>query len=210
MCGSEMTFAQSWSVIVIATMSDVRTARDVFGISVLKAEQRECISLVHAGKDVIAILRTGYGKSLCYQIPCATLPGFAVVISPLLALCMDQVQSMRAHGLNAVKFDGSVEYETRKALAMELQEQKTTVKALFTTPETLTSSQMLQRCLQAAASCGNVSFVVVDEAHCVEMWSDFRWESMEAEMVIQIGHVHSVQQHLPWYPSCVDMCQYAE
>jgi superfamily II DNA helicase RecQ len=155
-------------------MSDVRTARDVFGISALKAEQRQCISLVHAGKDVIAILRTGYGKSLCYQIPCAMLPGFAVVISPLLALCMDQVESMRAHGLNAVKFDSSVEYETRRTVAVEILEQNTTVKALFTTPESLSACRMLQQCLRAAASYGNISFVVVDEAHCVDMWSDFR------------------------------------
>jgi superfamily II DNA helicase RecQ len=138
-------------------MSDVRTARYVSCIAALKAEQRECISLVHAGKDVIAILRTGYGKCL----------------DMVKALCIDQVQSMRAHGLIAVKFNSSVEYETRRTRAVELQEQRTTAKALFTTPETLASCRMLQRFLQGAASSGNVSFVVVDEAHCVDMWSDF-------------------------------------
>jgi superfamily II DNA helicase RecQ len=155
-------------------MSDVRTARDVFGIRALKAEQRECISLVYARRDVIAIMRTGYGKSLCYQVPCATLPGFAVIISPLLALCLDQVQSMRAHGMNAIQFDSTVEYEKRRAQAFELQERNPSVKAVYTTPETLSKSQMLQQSLQVAASYGNISFVVVDEVHCVDMWSDFR------------------------------------
>jgi ATP-dependent DNA helicase RecQ len=161
-------------VVIIGTMSDVRIARDVFGITVLKAEQRECISLVQEGKDVVAIMRTGYGKSLCYQIPCVTLRGFAVIVSPLLALCMDQVESMRAHGLNAIQFDRTVDYDKRRSQVVELQERNTEVKAVFTTPESLSTCRMLQQCLKAAAACGNVSFVVVDEVHCVDMWSDFR------------------------------------
>jgi ATP-dependent DNA helicase RecQ len=155
-------------------MSDVRIARDVFGIKALKAQQRECISLVQEGKDVVAIMRTGYGKSLCYQIPCVTLRGFAVIVSPLLALCMDQVQSMRAHGVNAIQFDSTVDYDKRRTQIIELQDRNRNVKAVYTTPETLSKCRMLQQCLKAEASCGNVSFVVVDEVHCVDMWSDFR------------------------------------
>ena len=68
-------------------MSDVRTAREVFGVSSLKPEQRKTISLVREGRDVMAIFCTGYGKSLCYQVPCVEMAGFVVVVTPLLAVC---------------------------------------------------------------------------------------------------------------------------
>jgi ATP-dependent DNA helicase RecQ len=132
-------------VVVIGTMSDVRIARDVFGIKALKAEQRECISLLQEGKDVVAIMRTGYGKSLCYQIPCVRLRGFAVIVSPLLALCMDQVQSMRAHGVNTIQFDSTVDYDKRRTQVIELQDRSRNVKAVYTTPETLSKCRMLQQ-----------------------------------------------------------------
>jgi ATP-dependent DNA helicase RecQ len=94
-------------------MTDFRTARDVFGVASLKPEQRECISLLRSGKDVFAILRTGYGKSLCYQVPCVEMHGVALVVTPLLALALDQLHCLRVHGVHAIKFDSSVSLEDR-------------------------------------------------------------------------------------------------
>jgi superfamily II DNA helicase RecQ len=155
-------------------MSDLRIARSYFGVASLKAEQRECIEQVTSGKDVLAILRTGFGKSLCYQVACVQLPGFAIVVTPLLALAMDQLQFLRAHGLECLRFDSSVEHGSRVQYAQQMCEKGTTIKAVFTTPETLAQSGLLITALRQASGNGNVSFVVIDEAHCVDTWSEFR------------------------------------
>jgi superfamily II DNA helicase RecQ len=155
-------------------MTDARTAREVFGVRSLKPEQRHCIECVKSGVDVVAILPTGFGKSLCYQVPCVEMQGAAVIITPLLALALDQVQYLRAHGIKVVRFDSSVSLADRASIAIDLQRPDTNVKAVFTTPETLSRSHLLVESLQKAASHGNLSFVVVDEAHCVDMWSEFR------------------------------------
>lgn len=92
---------------------------------------------------------------------------------------MDQVQYLRAHGVEAIRFDGAVSFEQRLQHAATLRQADTSVKAVFTTPETLCSSGLLRGALQAATRHGNTSFVVVDEAHCVELWSDFREQYRE-------------------------------
>jgi superfamily II DNA helicase RecQ len=102
------------------------------------------------------------------------MQGLAIVVTPLLALAMDQMDYLLAHGIQAVRFDSTVTWENRCSIAEALQEPDTNVKALFATPETLCHSQLLIKSLNRAALCGNVSFVVVDEAHCVDMWTEFR------------------------------------
>jgi ATP-dependent DNA helicase RecQ len=155
-------------------MSDVRTARAVFGVAGLKPEQRQCIECVKSGLDVLAILPTGFGKSLCYQVPCVDMHGAALVVTPLLALALDQVQYLQARDVNAVRFDSTVSMRDRVRHAIELRKSVSSIKAVFTTPETLCQSQLLIESLKQAALNGNISFVVVDEAHCVDTWSEFR------------------------------------
>jgi ATP-dependent DNA helicase RecQ len=105
----------------------------MFGVRSLKAEQRQCIECAKSGVGVLAILPTGFGKSLCYQIPCVQKQGTAVAVTPLIALALDQVQHVRAHGIKAVRFDSSVSLADRASIAIDLQNPDTSVKAVFIT-----------------------------------------------------------------------------
>lgn len=120
-----------------------RTLRRTFGFRKLREGQEEVIRSVLAGKDTLAIMPTGAGKSLCYQLPGAELPGTTVVVSPLISLMKDQVDKLRELGIEAVQVNSTLTAaEQSEALEQIAKEQR---ELVFVTPERVTQPEAWQR-----------------------------------------------------------------
>ncbi len=157
--------------------------KSVFGYDNFRDEQEEIINQVLNKKDIIVLMPTGGGKSICFQIPALLFDNLTVVISPLISLMKDQVDALKSNGVHAAYFNSSVNEQDKSQIINDAQSGK--LKLLYISPETLIPA------MNSWFRDLTISLVAIDEAHCVSMWGhDFRPEYTQLKSLrTKLSHV---------------------
>src|SRR6188768_1266517 len=154
----------------------------VFGFSAFRPGQQEIVEAVLDGENVLAVMPTGSGKSLCYQLPALARPGLTLVVSPLIALMRDQVRALSAAGVVAGSLNSSNPFAENSRVMGLLRRGE--LRLLYVAPERLARPDTVEMLAEA-----NVTMMAIDEAHCVSQWGhDFRPEYLTlGNLARQIG-----------------------
>jgi ATP-dependent DNA helicase RecQ len=157
-------------------MTDLAAAsqllRSVFGFASFRDGQAEIIETILAGRDVLAIMPTGSGKSLCYQLPALMCDGVAIVVSPLIALMRNQVAQLRSYGIAAAALNSANGFNENRAIIEQIGRGE--LRLAYIAPERLANPEII-----AMLKTAKVGLLAVDEAHCISQWGhDFRPEYM--------------------------------
>ena len=151
---------------------------EVFGFRQFRPNQREIVTAILGRRDVFAVMPTGGGKSLCYQLPAHMMDGTCLVVSPLISLMKDQVDAAKANGLRAEFLNSSLESSQRSAVSAQLFGGQ--LDLLYVSPERLAMEHFLPR-LQKV----NLSLIAIDEAHCISEWGhDFRKDYLALDNLV--------------------------
>lgn len=145
------------------TQNPLALLKERFGFDAFRAGQEPVIDSLLAGRSAGAVFPTGSGKSLCYQLPSLLLPGLTLVISPLLALMKDQIDSLGVKGIHAERLDSSLDEADYRRVTDDIRAGR--VKLLFVAPERLSNERFLNLILGQT-----ISLLAVDEAHCISAW----------------------------------------
>ncbi len=161
------------------SLSPLQILKNVFGYNEFRDTQAEIIERTISGKDSMVIMPTGGGKSMCYQIPALAMDGFALIISPLIALMQDQIMALKAAGVSAAAMNSQLSQDEKRELTQQLENDE--IKLLYVSPEVAVKEGFINYIKTL-----NVNLIGVDEAHCVSVWgNDFRPEYAQLHMLIQ-------------------------
>jgi ATP-dependent DNA helicase RecQ len=183
-CQEDSFFVEKFPLHAVYIRMDPREAlRKYFGFDEFRPGQEEIVNTIVSGKSALVVMPTGGGKSLCYQLPALMLSGPTLVVSPLIALMKDQVDALRAKGIEAETINSTLSQSEQDERISALAQGR--IRILYVAPERFGQRRFVEALRQA-----NVSLVAVDEAHCVSQWGhDFRPDYLKiGRAVNQIGH----------------------
>jgi len=158
---------------------ELNTLKRYFGFNDFRENQKDVIKSISKGKDVLALMPTGGGKSLCYQVPALSRDGVCIVISPIISLMHDQVQALRKKGVKASVLNSTLSPEEQKNVITQMINEE--VKFVYISPERLKSYDFIE-----AMKMSNITLIAIDEAHCISQWGhEFRPEYSKIDMYLK-------------------------